>query len=572
METSDGLPTSGAPATTSGDAPDDDDDDTTDTGSAESSSGSDDSTGEPPFEPPECGSEDYDWTSLIPGPADADWDPDLAAIALRHDRLSASFVGWPIGLDADVSVSDDPDDRAAIQTFVDGDGWDFETATGIPVTDVVTSFHKATGAYAGVAIAADAYRYGTLRDQGAPCEDVDGARAQLVRSLEGLDRAIMITGEPGLVARAIARTDLPGSGQTPTTPLFDDDGNPLPLEKNNGTWRDDNSGELPGYQWEDSCSRDQFEGWVLGLAAAWEVMRLDDSFDADFKARLQMHARDIAMQLATVRPSGYDLEIWDPEGRPTLHGYLHENNLEGAYVGFFNGFHALMAVGIVGALAYVADDPEVDAYLYDELIGSRNLPGLADSSLLIDFGAGTNFSTYNMGFAAGWMALRYLDDEAAQQDIHEAIGKMYDNGGDRQPAEQGQALYDLVWAATEAGATAFAEPSGSPDETALDATLATLASFPAPPAYDEPLEQCDADEIAAMSCTLTDGAVVGLLGEVGHNDELVADTPIPIELRPWSNYHWRSNPYRVNGGGGGSTLPGSADFRFVYWMGRWTRR
>lgn len=572
METGDGLPTSGAPGTTSSETPDES---TTGTGATEddTSSGSDDSTGEPPFEPPACDSEQYDWQSLIPGPAEVGWDPDLAAAALAHDRLSASFVGWSMGLDADVRVDvDDAEGRAAVDAFFDGDGWDFETVAGTALSDVVSSFDKATGAYAGVAIAADAYRYGTLRDQGAPCDDVDQARAQLVRSLEGLDRVITITGEPGLVARAIARTDLPGSGQSPTTPLFDGDGNPLPLEKNNGTWRDDNSGRLPGYQWEDSCSRDQFEGWILGMAAAWEVMRLDDTFDAELKARLQMHARDIALQLAMVRPSGYDLEIWDPEGRATLHGYLHENNLEGSYVGLINGFHALMAIGIVGALAYVAEDPEVDAYLRDELIDSRNLPGLANSSLLIDFGASTNFSNYNMAFAAGWMALRYLDDEEAQQDIYETIQRMYDNGGDRQPSEQGQALYDLVWAATESGATAFEPPSSAADDNAVDAALATLGTFPVVPAYNDPVEHCDADEIAAMSCTLDDGTVVGLLGAVGHNDELVADVPIPMALRPWSNYHWRSNPYRVNGGGDGGALAGSADFRFVYWMGRWTRR
>lgn len=443
------------------------------------------------MEPPACDSEQYDWQSLIPGPAEDGWDPELAAAALAHDRLSASFVGWSMGLDADVRVAvDDVDGRAAIDAFFEGDGWDFEAVAGTAVSDIVTSFDKATGAYAGVAIAAG----------------------------------------------------------------------------------DDNSGRLPGYQWEDSCSRDQFEGWVLGMAAAWEVMRLDDTFDAELKTRLQTHARDIALQLATVRPSGYDLEIWDPEGRATLHGYLHENNLEGSYVGLINGFHALMAIGIVGALAYVAEDPEVDAYLQDELIDSRNLPGLANSSLLIDFGASTNFSNYNMAFAAGWMALRYLDDEEAQQDIYETLQRMYDNGGDRQPSEQGQALYDLVWAATEAGATALEPPSRAPDDTAVGAALATLGTFPPVPAYNDAVEHCDADEIAAMSCTLDDGTVVGLLGAVGHNDELVADVPIPMALRPWSNYHWRSNPYRVNGGGDGGSLPGSADFRFVYWMGRWTRR
>jgi hypothetical protein len=548
--------------------------DTSSSGGADDTSDSGTSTGEPPFQPPACGSGAYEWTAMLPGPGERAHDAELAAVADRHDRLSAILAGHPHGLDADMQIAtDDAIARDAIDQFLDSGAWDFAATTGLEVPEVVAAFSKATGAYAGVAIAADAYRYGTLRDQGYPCEDVERAREQLLRAIEGLERAIVITGEPGLVARAYARADLPGDGQQVTTPLFDKNGDPLPAEKNNGTWRDDNSGRLPGWKWEDSCSRDQFEGWILGMGAVWEVIRLDDTIPEDVKAGLQGHARDIAMQLRTVRPSGYDLEIWDPEGRPTFHGYLHENNFEGDYVGFVNGFHALMAAGIVSALAYVAEDPEIDAYLHDELLAPpRDLTRKAKDNLLVDFGPGTNFSNYNMAFAAGWMALRYIDDAAAREDVVETLQNVYDDGGPRQPSEQGQSLFDFVYAASQARATAFGPPEGAPDDAAIARGVATLVAFPRPPGYDDAVEQCDAEEIAASSCTLADGTVVALLGTVGHNDELVADPPIPIELRPPSNYYWRSNPYAVNGGGDGSGLPGSADFRFAYWLGRFTRR
>jgi hypothetical protein len=85
------------------------------------------------------------------------------------------------------------------------------------------------------------------------------------------------------------------------------------------------------------------------------------------------------------------------------------------------------------------------------------------------------------------------------------------------------------------------------------------------------VENCDADEITAGVCTLSNGQVTDLLGTVGWNDELVAEDPVPIDVRPPSNFHWRSNPYSVNGGGTGDLLPSSADFRFAYWIGRWTR-
>ena len=55
---------------------------------------------------------------------------------------------------------------------------------------------------------------------------------------------------------------------------------------------------------------------------------------------------------------------------------------------------------------------------------------------------------------------------------------------------------------------------------------------------------------------------------MGWNDELVADVPVPLYLRPISNYYWRSNPYAVNGNASPLSLMPASDFRFVYWGGR----
>jgi len=301
------------------------------------------------------------------------------------------------------------------------------------VTDVVSAWRKVAGAYAGVGIAADAFRYGALRDEGADCDEVEQARVHVRRSLEALHLAVAITGEQGVIARSFARRDLPGTGPgIETTPLFDADGLPLPTEKDNGTWREDHSGGLyPDVVWEDSCSRDQYVGWVVGFAALWEVIGADPTFPDDVKERLQRDAAVLARALMQVGGQGYDLEIHDADGRVTYHGYLHEEAIERTYLtGFENGFHALMALGIVAGLAYVAEQPDIDAYLQDRLI-------LAGS---------------------------------------------------------------------------------------------------------------------------------------GHNDELVAEDPLPMRIRPGSNYHWRSNPYRVNGGGDGSRLLSGVDFRIAYWMARWMRR
>ena len=114
---------------------------------------------------------------------------------------------------------------------------------------------------------------------------------------------------------------------------------------------------------------------------------------------------------------------------------------------------------------------------------------------------------------------------------------------------------------------------GIPDPThrplgLLEKIERILAEFPEPPVLAIAVENCDADEIESLDCTAHDGTSLPLLGYVGWNEDLVAATPVPMRLRPRSNYYWRSNPYGVNGGGDGLGLLPAVDFRFVYWMGR----
>jgi hypothetical protein len=44
-----------------------------------------------------------------------------------------------------------------------------------------------------------------------------------------------------------------------------------------------------------------------------------------------------------------------------------------------------------------------------------------------------------------------------------------------------------------------------------------------------------------------------------------------MRVRPVSNYHWRSDPYRPNGEGSPRRLLPGVDFRLAYWMGRYLR-
>lgn len=529
--------------------------------------------------PPECGSGDYDWQGLLRGPGGEGYDAELAAKARRIDRQAYTFSTAAMGVSLESKVSSE-ENRADVKDFLqNSDSWDFESHAGRPALEAIESWEKTAGAYAGVAVAADAFRYGTLRDQGAPCDAVERARQQLLEGLDGLHRAVEITGVEGVIARGYARTDLPGTGQRQETiPLFDEDGTPLPEEKGNGSWREDNSpdGQYPNYIWHDSCSRDQYIGWVMGFAAAWEVIRRDPSIPEQMKSRLQQDAEELARGLMEVQDSGYDLEIRDADGRRTLHGIMNEHGGAFGYLeDLKNGFFSMMSLGIVAALAYVAEEPDIDHYLYDELVYRRRLHEITrDHFGGVHSGVRSNFSNYNMAFVGGWLATRYLCRQSTREVMRTAVDEaLYDvPGKDHQPAEQKQTLYDFVYVASSAGATAWSPADGELDMQALSNGLQTLREYQDAPVYQFPRNNCDEQEIEAGVCHAEDGTRFELRGHIGHGDTLVADEPVPMRLRPSSNYYWRSNPYEVNGGGNENRLLPAYDFRVTYWMARWIRR
>jgi hypothetical protein len=525
-----------------------------------------------------CGAGPVARGSLIPGPADPGHDPALAAAVRRHDRVFHAFATRGTGLAADLSLAGDPAAaRAAIGAWLEADaGWDFEAWSGAPVSSVIGAWGKVAGAYAGVGVAADAFRYGALRDEGADCAEVEAARAQLLAALDGLHLAVAITGVEGVIARGFASLDNPGfAADQELTPLFDAAGQPLPAEKDNGTWRADNSGAYPRHIWEDSCSRDMLVGWAAGFGAAWEVIRADPDIPAEPKLRLAEDARALVASLAVVRESGYDLEIRDADGRMTYHGLLHESSVDRYYVpGAENGPNALMALGITGALAAAAEDPAALEWIDGTLLGPRGLGQIArDRASLVDFGAATNYSGTNMAFLGGWLGGRYLCGAGGRADVQQGVtlGLYARPGEDRQPVEQSQALYHLIAAAAAGGLWAGGS-TGEADADAVARALVDLGAFWPAPYVPEARVNCDEAEVAAGACTALDGSPLTLLGPIGWNDALISLEPLPLSIRPASNYHWRSNPYEVNGDPGAGQLYSAVDLRVVYWMGRYARR
>lgn len=542
------------------------------------------------YGPPACGLGEYNWEGMLPGPSSEDFDAALEAKATRFERIWQTFHAGAMNLNTDVDIG-----SAEVRTKLNEwaaleSDWDFEAYAGIPAVEAITAQHKVAGLYAGVGVAANAYRYGVLRDQGYPCDEVTRARQYLSRAIDSLHIATDITGGNGIIVRGLARKDLPGEGSTATVPLFDEEGNPLPEEKNNGTWRTDNSvgGLYPDLIWEDSVSRDMYIGWVTAYAAVWEVIKDDPEFSLDVKNRLVADATAISRRLMDINESGYDLEVPDADGRTTLHGWLNAENLDGQFyiLGYENGFHAIMALGCVAAWASVTNDPELIAFLNDDLIDKREYDRIVEEqlSVLVDMGIKSNYSNYNMAFAGFWLAGRYLEHAGARDTIRRAVKDgIYDRPDKtRQPADFGYSYYDFIYTATYAGASAFWTMDQAFDEATVARGLKTLTDYPDGPYWAVDKVNCpdavcteDAPDVENPECVALDQNTYTVYGCVGRNGDLVTAEPIPMEILGPSNYHWRSNPYQPNREGGGedtSSLLPAVDFRIAYWIGRWTRR
>ncbi len=261
-----------------------------------------------------------------------------------------------------------------------------------------------------------------------------------------------------------------------------------------------------------------------------------------------------------------DLVIHDADGRPTTyHALAAEEILEGI-VGdeAANAFNAVMALGMLRTLYHVTGEPEIWVR-YRELISKRRYLDLLETSLadLVYFREITNYSLVNMAFIAVYGLLRYENDPLIASRVRNVLEtQMYDAGVDRDARGLRMSFYDFIFAAFRTDGI-----DGIGGEALADG-LATLDGFAAPPYWDTTTTNCDQAEIDALECELIDGSVVRLSKRRGYGgDRVVAVEPLAIEVRPPSDFMWRSDPHAVNGGGH-DRLNFGGDFHAAYWMGR----
>lgn len=524
---------------------------------------------------------------LIPGDDENGFDADLLSHALRVDRQFHTFNAAPSGWSLDAYIPN-AQHRQIVSDFLTQDGeTDFvayTTGLGTPLgaDDVVTvrGEHGDLGMFGGVGAAGDAFRYMSLRDGGADPALVDAARSDLLDAIATFDVMATITGTPGTLSRGVRRLDEVGTA--PATVALPGSC-PAPGARTD-TWRADASGANGEWMFIDNNSKDQLLGYVFALGAFWDAVADDDSIDASVKQQLQDHARAIGDSLMESVPMGLggniDLVIRDWNDCPTKHHDLNPRIIpvDGGYPIIVaedspnqNGWNALAALGIIRTLYHVSGDATLHDYYYDELVTARDYPtkmvasNAPVSAMYINSCVGnncfrTNFSNVNMAFVAVYGLLRYETDPALR-DTYRALlrDELWDTPKPHDGAEIQQALYNVLWAAYD--------PAGT-NGGVVDAATDQLGSWWAPPYYNPVVTNCDAAELAAESCVAIDGVTIITLDPVTSTPaEPRADTVLPIELRPPSNFEFRSDPYRVNGGGGFRVNP-APGFRASYWMGR----
>ena len=520
--------------------------------------------------------------------------PEVDDSIRRQEKQFYSINAYPFGLSLDAAPAS-PENQALAGEFVTGDEPDLEAATGLHAFELLQSYgeYGDLGMFGGVAAVGTAYRYMTLKQEGAPAAKLDVARERLVRAIESWHIFMVVTGGNGVVARGIRRLvpedpdDPPIPGGLPElVPLADENGDPLPEPKDNGTWRDDNSdGALPPgvWIWEDSHSKDQMDGYVFALAALYDAAKGDPDIDQSLVAQMEQDATDIATMLMKkhVMPvfgggeAEYDLVIMDADGRPTFHHDMNPYSLEKAYFPeggeLFNTFNLIMTLGILKGLHHISGMPELEEFLYEELMIARGFldmvpMGEADGAVDYIYAKKlTNHSNVNMIATALYLAIYYETDPDVLEVMQQfARDRWWNKEGEFSTAKKlKNPFYDAIYLAIAP------EPS---DEELVDEAMAYLGGFPLGPYFNTQVINCDADEIAAGECLAVDGKTVLILNNPpAEPGEYVATEALSPHIRPPSNYISRSNPFTVNAGGGLRLNP-AGDMLAAYWMMRYLER
>jgi hypothetical protein len=492
-------------------------------------------------------------------------------LARGYERQQDTFARSESGMNFDAFVKES--DRQLITDFF-AQSEDFETFAGRHVFTTLDSFdeHGDMGNFSGIASVGLAARLMVLKRDNAPADEIARARDACVRAARTWHVFGAIAG-PGTIARGVRRIAPIGSepalpGAIPElVPLKDSSGNALPAKKGE-TWRAPVAPGFDGWIWKDDTSKDQVSGYALAIVWLWDALKGDPAAPQDVVTAMAEDLVRFAKVLMTPIPEkeGVDLVVRDADGRLTSFGDLNSRILSGTAGGVFaedsalqNGFNAALAMGIIRGAVHVSGDATLEKYFYEELVGKRQYPKHAVATATLMYtGESTNFSNVNMLAIALATLGRIESDATVRGELQELIENFWDNGSSRCAARVAQPWYDVIVAGF-----------GKTEKGEVPARMAgALAAYSPAPTFQRDRINCDDGEIGAGSCLAIDGTTtIALSTRKGHGGGVVAQSPVPISVRPDSNFLWRSDPHEVNGGGGNRLNP-RGDWLAAYWLGR----
>lgn len=525
-----------------------------------------------------------------------DLDRHLAAQSRQFYEINAR----PMGLSLDSRAMDEEHTQVVRDWLADPDSGDLETFAGEHPYEWLGTYGEFgdLGMFAGVAIAATAFEYMALKRDGADAERLALARDRAVRAARSWHVSYVVTGGGGVVARGIRRivpedpSDPPiPLDQRELVPLADEDGNPLPFPKNNGVYREDNSGGvLPEgtWVWKDACSKDQLVGQIFALVLLYDALVDDPDVPADVITDMREDATLVGhmlmeewdVQTGIAKDFGesffgtgvYDLVIRDADGRPTYFHDVNPHALERLYLDKddveFNTFNLLMAIGIVSGLHHVSGDDAIEAYLYETMLAERSYLDMVNRTAAegaldaLYAGTQTNYSNVNMIATALWLGLYTQSDPAVRAELDSYLRDRWWSPED-EPQAASRSLMPFYSAV-------FLALAGDDLPGLRDETRDLLLAFDLGP-YENPARfNCDEDELAADECLAVDGTTTLTIIGTDRKGKPVSGVALHPSIRAPSNFDARSNPFRVNGGGGLRFNPGG-DLLASYWILRWAQ-
>ena len=487
---------------------------------------------------------------------------DQAAALLLEDRIADNLWYGQV-FEATYRTPDrTPGDLASVHNFGDSALW--------------------TGTY----LAAEAFRYATARTKIATGEDVAFWGEQQAEAKARIDQIVakyhllinisknwdyelepsldppsfgggVFRGEPGYLMRACIPTDAPswatwGEPRGPRVfgPLDWDDGNQ--------------------YWCEDATSRDAYAGTTFGLLTAFDLVGPDDD-------ELRAQIRDDVITMTTFalkylwntpRPHGNislppeDLEEYSPVD---VWGHDFENFISPLFV-----YVPMARLNMTQIARHVADEagtPEQAAFWEavwaEELASQGSL--LATSMEIDSFQPNDGYYKFNLHHLTGYTTIRLEPDPAVRELLRQAFSVMDNTTRDDVNAHFETITYALTGEAGRRDLAIEHLREWLDYRARIDLGVPTNNS----PGCDVEFECVARDslELVVRAADGSEAAAVTLFP--GTDARLRARRPLPVPLRPPTDFLWQRPPTQLEGFEGATRQAPGIDYLLPYWMLRY---